>query len=151
MGVRFHREGVTVDAYASGIVLAAGALHSPAILLRSGIGPQASRFRLPVGEGLQDHPLATIWLRHRAGALRSSLDGRHVNTFLRYSSGHEEAGENDMLMAVTNQAPRLSRDVQNAITQDRATGTWGGGGLSQGDLNGATENPFGLAQFSRRM
>ncbi|QNP68370.1 GMC family oxidoreductase N-terminal domain-containing protein [Streptomyces roseirectus] len=146
VGVRFHREGVAVNAYANGVVLAAGALHSPAILIRSGIGPTAPRFRLPVGEGLQDHPLATVWLRHRTDALRSPVDGRHVNTCLRYSSGHEEAGENDMLMSVTNQAPRLSREVKNTMVKERATGTWGGGGLSQGNLGqGPMENPFGLA------
>lgn len=146
VGVRFHREGVAINAYANGVVLAAGALHSPAILIRSGIGPEAPRFRLPVGEGLQDHPLAVIWLRHRADALRSPVEARHINTCLRYSSGHEEAGDNDMLMAVTNQARRLSREVKNTMVEERATGTWGGGGLSLGNLDqGAMENPFGLA------
>ena len=35
----------------SGIVLCAGAIHSPAILLRSGIGPDGPVVRLPVGTG----------------------------------------------------------------------------------------------------
>jgi choline dehydrogenase/5-(hydroxymethyl)furfural/furfural oxidase len=144
--VRFHREGVAVNAYANGVVLAAGALHSPAILIRSGIGPQAPRFRLPVGEGLQDHPLAVLWLRQRADALRSPVDARHFNTCVRYSSGLVEAGENDMLVSVTNQAPRLSGEVQNTVAEEGATGTWGGGGLSLGNISsdGAMENPFGL-------
>jgi 5-(hydroxymethyl)furfural/furfural oxidase len=146
VGVRFRRAGVVVNAYATGVVLAAGAVHSPAILIRSGIGPEAPRHRLPVGEGLQDHPLAVFWVRHRAGAPRSSADARHVNTCLRYSSGHEEAGENDMLMAVTNQAPRLSHEVTDTMVEEGATGTWGGGGLGLGNFShGATENPFGLA------
>ena len=52
------------------VVLSAGAIHSPAILLRSGVGPRGHlrslgidvRADLPVGLGLQDHPMALISL-----------------------------------------------------------------------------------------
>ncbi len=47
-----------IDVRAQGIVLCAGAIHSPAILLRSGIGPAGPIARLPVGHGMQEHPLA---------------------------------------------------------------------------------------------
>lgn len=43
------------------VVVAAGAIHSPAILLRSGVATPG------VGDGLQDHPSAPLTLRLRAG------------------------------------------------------------------------------------
>jgi len=66
-GVRLARPAETVEADA--IVLAAGAYGSPAILMRSGIGPPATLGPLGidvvhdlagVGEGLADHPLVSV-------------------------------------------------------------------------------------------
>jgi choline dehydrogenase-like flavoprotein len=45
------------------VVLAAGAIHSPAILLRSGVDTPG------VGRGLQDHPSAPLTLQLRAGSI----------------------------------------------------------------------------------
>lgn len=57
------------------VVLAAGAVHSPQLLMLSGIGPGAQLrdhgidvlADLPVGEGLQDHPCLPLTWRTRAG------------------------------------------------------------------------------------
>ncbi|MDO8389832.1 MAG: GMC family oxidoreductase N-terminal domain-containing protein [Actinomycetota bacterium] len=58
VGVRLA-DGTDIDA--GTVVLAAGAIHSPAILLRTGID-------LPgIGQGLQDHPSIPIALRMREG------------------------------------------------------------------------------------
>jgi choline dehydrogenase len=76
-GVSYVRDGVTadvaVDAPAGGsageVILAAGAIGSPYLLLRSGIGPAGSLRALGidpvadlpgVGENLQDHPTAKV-------------------------------------------------------------------------------------------
>jgi choline dehydrogenase len=58
-GVSYVRDGVVADALAEGeVILAAGAIGSPCLLLRSGIGPASS---LPgVGQNLQDHPTAKV-------------------------------------------------------------------------------------------
>ena len=68
--VVYSRAGVTHEARADGeIILSAGAIASPAILLRSGIGPAAdlSQFGIPVvadspgvGNNLQEHPAAWV-------------------------------------------------------------------------------------------
>ena len=77
------------------VIVSAGAIHSPAILLRSGVGIDDG---LPVGANLKDHA-ATAGLRDRA---RSPPDGcarRRAPVFgsmLRYTSGLAEAGPNDM-------------------------------------------------------
>ncbi|ANY09355.1 GMC family oxidoreductase [Pseudonocardia sp. HH130630-07] len=70
VGVRALVDGTAVEFRAAEIVLSGGAIHSPAILQRSGIGP-ADELRalgidpvadLPVGHGLQDHPGITLVL-----------------------------------------------------------------------------------------
>ncbi|MBB5919891.1 choline dehydrogenase [Actinoalloteichus hoggarensis] len=64
VGVRAIVDGEVAEFRAAEVVVSAGAVHSPAILQRSGIGPAADLRRLgidpvvdlPVGHGLQDHP-----------------------------------------------------------------------------------------------
>jgi choline dehydrogenase/5-(hydroxymethyl)furfural/furfural oxidase len=125
-GVRARIGGEWADVRAQGVVLCAGAIHSPAILLRSGIGPDGSVARLPVGEGMQEHPLALFWLFPRPEAA-PALDARQTNCCLRYSSGLQGAGENDMMIVSVNQTLALPDDVASHLVADGARGTWGGG------------------------
>ncbi|MEQ3553433.1 GMC family oxidoreductase N-terminal domain-containing protein [Pseudonocardia nematodicida] len=70
VGVRAVAGGTVVEFRSAEVVLCAGAIHSPAILQRSGIGPAAELRELgvdpltdlPVGHGLQDHPGITLAL-----------------------------------------------------------------------------------------
>jgi choline dehydrogenase len=63
VGVRALVDGEVVEYRGSEVVVSGGAIHTPAILLRSGVGPAADLTRLgidvvtdrPVGLGLQDH------------------------------------------------------------------------------------------------
>ena len=99
---RAHRE----------VILCAGAIHSPAILQRSGIGPAGLleslgivvRADLPVGENLLDHPIVGAFLHLRETAQVGTLMHRHTNCCLRYGSGLGGAGENDMIMIAGNLA-----------------------------------------------
>ena len=72
----------------------AGAIHSPAILLRSGIG----RRRRPPGRSEPAEHAATPGLRDRAAARRAhaSPDAPVLSSMLRYGSGLAAAGPNDM-------------------------------------------------------
>ena len=105
------------------VILCAGAIHSPAILQRSGIGPAALlaalgiavRADLPVGENLRDHPLMSALLHLREAGRVSTLMHRHTNCCLRYSSGLAGAGENDMIMIAGN----LGRTPTNEVATDR--------------------------------
>jgi 5-(hydroxymethyl)furfural/furfural oxidase len=91
------------------VIVACGAAHSPALLMRSGIGPARDLARLgidvvadlPVGRRLQDHTLALIKLPTRPDA-RRCLGHRRTNCVLRYSSGLAGAGANDMTLLVNN-------------------------------------------------
>lgn len=78
------------------IVLCAGAIHSPAILLRSGIGLDDG---LAVGANLREHastPGFEIALRPVGRA--TTADTPMLSSVLRYSSGMGDAGPNDMQM-----------------------------------------------------
>ncbi len=91
------------------IVLCAGALQTPAVLMRAGIGP-ATRLkahgiepivdRPGVGRNLQEHPTIALsgWLK--PGNRMGDTPRRHVQTALRYSSGRPDCELGDMSMAV---------------------------------------------------
>jgi 5-(hydroxymethyl)furfural/furfural oxidase len=126
VGVRARIGADIVDVRAEHVVLSAGAIHSPAILLRSGIGPEGTVARLPVGEGMQEHPLALFWLFARPEA-QPALDARQTNCCLRYSSELASAGVNDMMIVAVNQTLALPEwTATSAEDADAATGMWGG-------------------------
>ena len=119
-GNRPHASGVRVRAGGQvhtprarrEVILCAGAIHSPAILQRSGIGPAALLAGLgiplisdrPAGENLLAHPLMGALLHLREDAQVDTPMHRHTNCCLRYSSGLAGAGENDMIMIAGNLA-----------------------------------------------
>ena len=93
------------------ILLCAGAVHSPAVLMRSGIGPievlEAAGVTCVaelagVGQNLQDHPTVGLHLKLRPAARAAGPHARRTNCCVRYSSGLAGAGRNDMLMASCN-------------------------------------------------
>ena len=92
------------------VLLCAGAIHSPAILQRSGIGPAPLLKSLgidvvadlPVGEHLLDHPVLGFLLHLRDDARVGTPMHRHTNCCLRYSSQLAGAGVNDMIMIAGN-------------------------------------------------
>ena len=73
------------------VIMSAGTIHSPAILLRSGVTG------LPVGENLKDHAATPGFeLALRPPARMASTQEPVVTSVLRYSSGSAEAGPNDL-------------------------------------------------------
>jgi choline dehydrogenase-like flavoprotein len=75
------------------VIISAGAVHSPAILLRSGVGIDDG---LPVGQHLKEHASATFVLDLAEAGRRTSTDEPVIGSLLRYSSGLADAGPNDM-------------------------------------------------------
>ena len=109
VGARISRAGRPLEVKARLVVVSCGALHSPAVLLRSGIGApeQLSRLgiatvvsRQGVGRNLQEHPSvgvsAYIPGQHRLPA----GDHYHIQAILRWSSGLAGAPQGDMHLAV---------------------------------------------------
>jgi len=93
---------------ATDIILCAGGLHSPTILLRAGIGPAAELKALDVdvvadlpgvGRNLQNHALLFIAAHLRRGARQSPAVRPHPMTCFRYTSGFPGTPANDMYIA----------------------------------------------------
>jgi choline dehydrogenase-like flavoprotein len=105
VGVRARIGGEWRDVDAGEVILCAGAVHTPAILLRSGIGPGGSVADLPVGRHLQDHPLCALALPLRDECVPLDPSARHTNVCARYSSELLDAGRNDMMIVGMNIVP----------------------------------------------
>jgi choline dehydrogenase len=105
VSIEYVRNGVRERAQGGEVILCAGAVHSPAILLRSGIGPASSSMRLGidvacaldgVGANLSDHPIVGILLPGPPDDSWLAPNGRHGSCFVRYSSAMDGTGVNDM-------------------------------------------------------
>ncbi|MBI0382766.1 hypothetical protein JBE27_42535, partial [Streptomyces albiflaviniger] len=77
--------------------------------------------------GMQEHPLALFWLYARPGN-HPDVDARQTNCCLRYSSGLQGAGENDMMIASINQTLALPDPGDSHLVAEGTGGTWGGAG-----------------------
>lgn len=111
IGVSATVAGEACEFRAGQVILSAGALQTPAVLQRSGIGPAALlrsldipvRHDLPVGVGLQDHAGFELLLRVPGG--RPARSGRRRgNCTLRYTSGLPDTGFGDLLITDVNLA-----------------------------------------------
>lgn len=109
-GVRARIDGEWETFEADEIILSTGAVHTPTILQRSGIGPAEHLRSLditpfvdsPVGENLQDHPAADVQLFMEEDRRVPTPDFRHTNVCVRYSSGMFDTEENDMMLVAMN-------------------------------------------------
>jgi 5-(hydroxymethyl)furfural/furfural oxidase len=100
------------------IILSCGAIHSPAHLLRAGIGPVGHLrdlgipvlMGLPgVGQRLMDHPSISLSSFVRRGARMNEHTRRHMQLGLRYSSGLPGVPKGDMFVVV------LSKSAWHAV------------------------------------
>jgi 5-(hydroxymethyl)furfural/furfural oxidase len=114
-------------------IVSAGAIHSPALLMRSGVGPDDALRRhgvavvasLPgVGANLQNHPVVYLAAHLKPEARQSPLLRPQFNSALRFSSGGERSSQGDLLMLVTNKS------------------SWHGLGHSVGGLGVSLMQPF---------
>ena len=114
VGVTALVDGEVRTFRAGEVILSSGAIHSPAHLLRAGIGPVGHlhdlgievRHGLPgVGQRLMDHPSVAVaaFLRPEA-RMDESLTRRHLLVGLRYTSGIENARQGDMFVATASKS-----------------------------------------------
>ncbi len=110
-GVAAYINGTRIEFNAREVILSCGAIHSPAHLLRAGIGPVEHlrdlgieiRAALPgVGRGLMDHPSISVSAYVKRHARMNEFTRRHVHVGLRYSSNMPGMQAGDMsVLAIT--------------------------------------------------
>ncbi|SEH00171.1 choline dehydrogenase [Nonomuraea solani] len=157
VGVQVIVDGTAVTEYADEIVLSAGVIHSPAILLRSGIGPADDLRRLgitvrqdlPVGLGMQDHPMAVVELPLTEEAAIKTADDRHTNVCVRYSSG-PGAPPSDMMFVSLNQNV-LSMEAADTRFPAGGFGVWLNQNFSRGVLRLTSADPRDQPEVRERM
>jgi 5-(hydroxymethyl)furfural/furfural oxidase len=95
------------------VILCCGAIHSPAVLLRAGIGPVAHlrnlgipvRAHLPgVGQRLMDHPSIAVASYLDPSARANPYTDRSLVLGLRFSSGLDGAPSGDMALTVSTKS-----------------------------------------------
>ncbi len=125
VGVEVDVDGTVQNAYGREIILAAGALHSPAVLERSGVGP-AERLRqlgipvvhdLPgVGENLREHPSVVLVAIPREGVVSPGDPLQQAG--LRFTAdGSDE--RNDMQMYMWSQDADLTPQLRFVVPDNR--------------------------------
>jgi choline dehydrogenase-like flavoprotein len=138
------------------VVLSAGVIGSAEILLRSGVGPAGElaeldievRADLPVGRGMQDHPMIMVGLpltaEHSAGP-----DDRHTNCCVRYSSGAPDMF-NDMMLVSLNQNV-LAMGNADVRAGAGAVGVWVNRAFSVGRLQLTDRDPASRPRVRENM
>ena len=161
VGVRVLQHGAWREIRGGEVLLCAGAVHSPAILMRSGVGPGDAlaaldipvRAGLAVGQAFQDHPAIFLPVRLKEQA-RPPAGFRHTNACVRYSSGLAGAGPNDMMMVAMNRfGDSLGHHVEGP--QGEAVfgllGVWVNQCVSRGTLSLASADPFAQPMLEQNM
>ncbi|WP_245762052.1 GMC family oxidoreductase [Falsiroseomonas stagni] len=136
--VRFG-DGAWEEVAAREVVLCAGAIHSPGLLMRSGIGKAGDLRALgievlhdqpSVGAHFMDHPILRASLALKPAHRATGADARHTNCCVTYSSGM--GGERDMILIAYNHRG-LSEDAGPAPS----------GGISPAPSGGISPAPNG--------
>jgi 5-(hydroxymethyl)furfural/furfural oxidase len=118
VGVKAKVEGREQTFGGREVVLSCGAIHSPAHLLRAGIGPvgHLKDMGIPivmglegVGQRLMDHPSISLSSFIRPAARMNAHTRRHVQVALRYSSGLPGVPSGDMFVVA------LSKSAWHAV------------------------------------
>jgi 5-(hydroxymethyl)furfural/furfural oxidase len=93
------------------VILSSGAVHSPAMLMRAGIGPGAHlqergiavvADRAGVGQNLMDHPMISVSAFMKRSARLSKSQRRHIFLGMRWSSGLADCPPADMYAVAYN-------------------------------------------------
>ena len=153
-GVSVCIDGQWVERHGREIILSAGSVFSPPILMRSGIGP-AENLRelgipvladLPVGKNLIDHTSVGVHLNLKPEARTDNWDDRLLGVYVRYSSGLAGALDNDMMMASRNLNGYDERGLDAGAL---AVVTWQN--FSRGELRLNDRDPFAMPEIDQNM
>lgn len=112
-GIEGMRDGRPVAIAAGEVIVCAGAIHTPALLMRSGIGPaeQLRQAGLPVhcdragvGQSLFNHPGVFLATYMPESSVQDAGQDIWASTLLRYSSGYPGCPDGDMQIFPVNRS-----------------------------------------------
>ena len=121
-GVEARIDGKSRTLHANEVILAAGGIWTPTLLLRAGIGP-AGHLRelgipvvadLPVGENLSNHAILYLGMHLRRGARQSAALRTHPTAVLRYSSGLPGCPASDLYINIQSKTSWSALGQQTA-------------------------------------
>jgi choline dehydrogenase len=155
IGLRVWRGGDWTSVRGREIILSAGSVFSPTILLRSGIGLAADVQALgiplvadlPVGQSLAEHAVVNLRVDLRPEAYARSRDEWFLNCYIRYSSNLAGAGDNDMAISSRNVA---GYDDDAGLTSG-AIGVNQWQSFSRGELRVVDPDPFAMPEIDERL
>jgi 5-(hydroxymethyl)furfural/furfural oxidase len=113
VGIRAMVEGKSVEFRGNEVILCCGAIHSPAMLLRAGIGPighlrdlgiEVRAGRPGVGQRLMDHPSISVASFLKPGSRTNPYSKRSLHLGMRFSSEVEGAPPGDMALTASNKS-----------------------------------------------
>ncbi|WP_346778367.1 GMC family oxidoreductase N-terminal domain-containing protein [Paraburkholderia sp. Tr-20389] len=155
-GARVLRpDGTHEDVHAARVIVSAGAIHSPALLLRSGIGPasdlaalgiEVRANRAGVGRNLMEHPSIAVSAFLPRATRTPFPDEHHEQAIVRFSSGLPDTVPGDMHGAI------LSRSGWHSVGYRLGTiFFWVNKSYSRGHLKLTSTNPFDEPQVDFAM
>ena len=128
-GVEVESGGETFTVEGSEIILCAGGIASPQLLMLSGVGPAAhlDEVGIPVvkdlpgvGQNLRDHPLITVELEPRSGVKLATIEPR-IQSGLRYTADGSDT-RNDMQLFPSSFTGLRAGDPLQGRSPDRPQG-----------------------------
>ena len=115
-GVEIEQAGEAKTIAAPEVVVSAGAVYSPALLLRSGIGPAEELRKLGiavtadrpgVGRNFQNHPQLHFAVTLKSGSRLSPAAQHYIMTGMRFSSGLEGCPTGDLFQFYTGRVSSM--------------------------------------------
>ena len=147
IGVRVRRGGETIELRAREVIVSCGALHSPAMLLRSGVGPARELAALGiavvadrpgVGKHLMEHPGVNFGVYLKRGARLPRTMRRQMFAGLRWSSGFDGCPAGDMYLIPSNKAAWHAIGERLGLIM-----MWVNRSFSTGEVRLSSANPSG--------
>lgn len=159
-GVVIERQGRVETIRAREVIVSAGAIHTPALLMRSGIGPAlhlryhgvAPIVDLPgVGQNLQDHPAISMTGYLKPYARLPESMRRQMFVAMRYSSGVPDCDPQDMYLICINRAGwhPLGKQLGSLMVWLNRTYSTGSVKLNASEVFGSPRVEFNLLSDER--
>jgi len=113
VGIRAMVGGKPLEFRGNEVILCCGAIHSPAMLLRAGIGPighlrelgiDVRAARPGVGQRLMDHPSISVASYVKPPSRKNPYSKRSLHLGMRFSSGVDGAPPGDMALTASNKS-----------------------------------------------